>query len=91
MCNMCNVSSLQQILKRIEAARANPEVKKEALMKDYAQQMQYATQVSKTPGGPRPQSAKRAGKPSAKETTYCYVQAHYTISFWFPHKLYTWI
>ncbi|XP_796877.2 cilia- and flagella-associated protein 97 [Strongylocentrotus purpuratus] len=53
-----------QILKRIEAARANPEVEKNALMKDYHQQMQYATQVSKTPGGPRsrPTSAKRSGK-----------------------------
>ncbi|XP_063970710.1 cilia- and flagella-associated protein 97-like [Lytechinus pictus] len=54
-----------QILKRIEAARATPQVKKDALMKDYHQQMQYATQVSKTPGGPprsRPSSAKRSGK-----------------------------
>ncbi|XP_071495154.1 uncharacterized protein [Diadema antillarum] len=53
-----------QILRRIEAARANPQVKKDSLIRDYRQQMQYAAQVSKTPGGPpaRPSSAKRTVK-----------------------------
>lgn len=50
----------QQILKRIEAAKASPSVRKDNLDKHFQKQVQYSSQVGKSPH--RPSSARRTGE-----------------------------